>query len=144
MKKLFIVQLIFILIAGMSCKVNNSSSGTVRENSNTSSSSTVQANNSSLTLFQYLKQVPGLQVSGSESNPQIYIRQAFSFNADNHPLFVINGQRVGKIYASVASMVSVSDIKSVTVLKDVASTSAYGLEGANGVILIRTKRGYDK
>ncbi len=144
MKKILVFQLMLIIIAGTSCKVNNSTSSATGVNSNTGSSSTVNVTNSAMTLFQYLKGVPGIVISGSESNPLIYVRQPTGLNSNNHPLFVINGQEAGKDYASVVSMVNVNDIKSITVLKDVASTSVYGMEGADGVILIRTKGGNDK
>ena len=68
----------------------------------------------------------------------IRIRGNRSLNADNDPLYVIDG-----IPMSAGSMADLnpSDIESMEVLKDASATAIYGSRGANGVILITTKKG---
>ena len=85
--------------------------------------------------------VAGLNVVTSQgSNPNsgsdFQIRGATSLNAGNGPLVVIDGIPGGEIRS-----LSPQDIESMTVLKDAASASIYGTSGANGVILITTKKG---
>ncbi|MCD7930777.1 MAG: TonB-dependent receptor [Tannerellaceae bacterium] len=72
--------------------------------------------------------------------PQIRIRGSRSIAAGNDPLLVVDG-----IPYDVAMMnnISLDDISSVTILKDASSTAIYGSRGANGVILITTKRGME-
>jgi TonB-dependent SusC/RagA subfamily outer membrane receptor len=93
-----------------------------------------------LTLADYLRRIPGLQVQGSGQNVSVTVRGSTSVSADNSPLYVIDRNMVGNDYSQVASMVDPNDIASVNVLKDAASTSPYGLRGANGVVVIKTKK----
>ena len=65
------------------------------------------------------------------------IRGIGSISASNKPLYVVDGVP----YDGEISAISTSDIESMTVLKDAASNALYGARGANGVILITTKRG---
>ncbi|HMF74011.1 MAG TPA: SusC/RagA family TonB-linked outer membrane protein, partial [Flavitalea sp.] len=67
--------------------------------------------------------------------PQIRIRGNRSLNASNEPLYVVDG-----IPRNTIEDIPVSDIESLEVLKDAASAAVYGSRGANGVILITTKR----
>ena len=62
-------------------------------------------------------------------------------NEDREPLILVNNVEVpSRALESALSGLTRDDIKQVTVLKDVASTSVYGMRGAGGVILITTKR----
>lgn len=88
-----------------------------------------------VTLMDYLKTVPGVQVQ----RDFVTIRGNKSFNSNQEPLYVINGSIIGNSYERANRMIDPNDIKSVNVIKDVASTSYYGLRGSNGVIVIRTK-----
>ncbi len=70
--------------------------------------------------------------------PLIRIRGTNSINSDNSPLVVVDGV-VG--VANSLTMLNPSEIQSIEVLKDASATAIYGARGANGVILITTKRG---
>jgi TonB-dependent starch-binding outer membrane protein SusC len=70
----------------------------------------------------------------------IRIRGARSMNSDQEPLIVIDGMPQHNGNASLQDL-SPRDIKSIEVLKDAAASSVYGSRGANGVILISTKKG---
>ena len=85
--------------------------------------------------------IPGLALyqngSGScpsETQPSAYIRGRGSYR-DNQVLILVDG------ISRDASSVDVNEVESVTVLKDAASLALYGIRGANGAILITTKRG---
>jgi TonB-linked SusC/RagA family outer membrane protein len=71
-------------------------------------------------------------------NPMIRIRGTNSINSNNDPLFVVDGI-VG--VANALTILNPNDIQSMDVLKDASATAIYGARGANGVILITTKRG---
>ena len=89
--------------------------------------------------------VAGVQSSSSSGQPgtlsDIRIRGIGSMNASNKPLYVIDGMPADD---DLVASISNSDIESVTVLKDAASNALYGARGANGVVLITTKRGTTK
>ena len=89
-----------------------------------------------------LGRVAGLQVSRSPSGElSVRIRGAGSFVNDGEPLYVVDGMPLMThgIMSAVAG-ISPQDIERIDVLKDAGSTAIYGTQGANGVILIRTKR----
>ncbi|MEZ4994657.1 MAG: SusC/RagA family TonB-linked outer membrane protein, partial [Saprospiraceae bacterium] len=85
--------------------------------------------------------VAGLQIIPTSSAPgaasTIRIRGSNSISANNEPLYVIDGF----IGGGNLSDINLNDIESVEVLKDASATALYGSRGANGVILITTKRG---
>lgn len=70
-------------------------------------------------------------------NPTIRIRGVGSINASAEPLIVLDGAP----FSGNINAISSDQIESMTVLKDASSTALYGSRGANGVILITTKRG---
>ena len=72
---------------------------------------------------------------GSEST--IAIRGFGSINASSSPLYVVDGIA----YSGSISAINPDDIESITVLKDASAGALYGARGANGVIVINTKRG---
>lgn len=90
-------------------------------------------------------QIAGVQGFSTSGQPgevsNIRIRGIGSMNASNAPLYVIDGIPAG---SDAISTLSNSDIESVTVLKDATSNALYGARGANGVVLITTKRGSTK
>ena len=84
--------------------------------------------------------VPGLQLSSDDGAPgatsSIKIRGFSSLNAGNDPLIILDGAP----YSGNLSNLNPNDVESMTVLKDAASNALYGARGANGVIMITTKK----
>ncbi|MPR32878.1 SusC/RagA family TonB-linked outer membrane protein [Cytophagaceae bacterium SJW1-29] len=72
--------------------------------------------------------------------PKILIRGRRSFNATNDPLYVVDGIPLAGGYEDM----NPSDVASMEILKDATATAIYGARGANGVVLISTKRGAAK
>ena len=72
-----------------------------------------------------------------EEDPRIYIRGAAAWNQDAQPLILVDG-----VKREIQS-VDVTSVETISVLKDASATAVYGVEGANGVILITTKRGVE-
>ena len=85
--------------------------------------------------------VGGIQIGGSDGQPgaapAIRIRGFGSVNANNSPLYVVDGIP----FDGAISDINPNDIESMTVLKDASAAALYGARGANGVIMIQTKRG---
>ncbi|MBQ3207914.1 MAG: TonB-dependent receptor [Bacteroidales bacterium] len=84
---------------------------------------------------------PGVQVIGSSGDPasggaSIRIRGFGSMSASNAPLYIVDGMP----YDGSISDINPSDVESMSVLKDAAASAIYGARGANGVVLITTKR----
>ena len=82
-----------------------------------------------------------IQPNGSPGQGMVVrVRGASSISSSNDPLYVVDGVPVGEGNYAIAYL-SPNEIESMQVLKDASSTAIYGSRGANGVILITTKRG---
>lgn len=88
--------------------------------------------------------LPGVQVASTEGQPgsaiNIIIRGNNSITQDNSPLYVIDGFPIENPDNNILNP---NDIESIDVLKDASATAVYGARGANGVIIITTKKGKD-
>lgn len=85
--------------------------------------------------------VAGVQVTNTGSPgsaPQVIIRGVGTVYGKTNPLYVVDG-----IWYDNINFLNSADIESVSVLKDASSESIYGIRGANGVILITTKKGHN-
>ena len=85
---------------------------------------------------------PGVQIISSSGDPAsgggtIRIRGIGSMSASNAPLYIVDGMP----YDGPVSDINPADVESMSVLKDAAASAIYGARGANGVVLITTKRG---
>jgi len=85
--------------------------------------------------------LPGVLIQNQDgapgADPKIQIRAASSISGDSNPLIVVDGYPISGSLATV----NPNDIQSMEVLKDAASAAIYGSRGANGVILVTTKKG---
>ncbi|QEC44736.1 SusC/RagA family TonB-linked outer membrane protein [Pseudobacter ginsenosidimutans] len=86
--------------------------------------------------------VAGVNVSSSDGQPgsemNIVIRGNNSVTQDNSPLYVIDGFPVE---TASANIINPEEIESIEILKDASATAIYGARGANGVVIITTKKG---
>ena len=84
--------------------------------------------------------VAGVQIANTSgqpgSSPSIRIRGFSSLNAGNDPLWIVDGMP----YSGDLNNLNPNDIESMTVLKDAASNALYGARGANGVVMVTTKK----
>jgi TonB-linked SusC/RagA family outer membrane protein len=140
--------------------------GSVRKSDLTGSVSSIKADEltkgANINLQQGLQgRVPGVQIYQKSGEPgaamSVQIRGITSLNGNNEPLYVIDGLPInnasgiggatpGGVTAnpngrSPLSNINPADIESIEILKDASSTAIYGSRGANGVVLITTKRG---
>lgn len=85
--------------------------------------------------------IPGVNIENNSGAPggnvKIRIRGMNSLKGSNDPLFIVDGVSMNIDISDL----NVNDIESIEVLKDASATAIYGSRGANGVILISTKRG---
>ncbi len=83
--------------------------------------------------------VPGIMAMAADGRPgttsEFWVRSISTFGASNAALVLVDG------FERDINEVNVEDIESFTVLKDASATAIYGSKGANGVVLINTKRG---
>lgn len=88
-------------------------------------------------------QMPGVQVMQQSGTPgsgsSIKVRGASSITAGTNPLIVIDGFPMTT--SNTATLLNPEDIESIEVLKDASSAAIYGSRGANGVIVVTTKKG---
>lgn len=92
-------------------------------------------------MSQLLKgRAAGVQVKQNSLEPggsiSIRVRGASSVSSNNEPLYVIDGFQTDNSY-----QINPNDIQSIEILKDASATAIYGSRGANGVVLITTKKG---
>lgn len=104
---------------------------------------------------------PGVQVTGSangvDGTPRVLIRGVTSLSADNQPLYVLDGLPLlsnrslseslftsssgNDDFGNPLSDINPNDIENISILKGASATALYGARGANGVIMITTKKG---
>jgi len=118
--------------------------GTVEAEHEVGSVETVQGTDAaagrSRTLSEMLSRIPGVRVvEMSGGNVSVRIRGTGSFLGGKEPLWVLDGMAMAAS-AGLAGL-NPNAIESITVLKDPGETAIFGTRGANGVILVRTKRG---
>jgi TonB-linked SusC/RagA family outer membrane protein len=120
--------------------------GTATKESFTGSATTIKADDiakvqTSNALQALDGKVTGVQMRNTSGqpgtvSPSILIRGISSINAGNSPLIILDGAP----YDGDLNSINSADIESMTVLKDAASNALYGARGANGVIMITTKK----
>src|SRR5437867_4546436 len=140
--------------------------GTQRREAISGSVATVKAEDANVGVVTNADQmlqsrVAGVQMTQNSGEPgagaQIRIRGGTSISASNDPLYVVDGvplqneesapgaAGIGSINPQLGrnplNSINPNDIESLTVVKDAAATAIYGSRGANGVVLITTKRG---
>jgi TonB-linked SusC/RagA family outer membrane protein len=101
----------------------------------------------------------GVQINSNTGTPGeatfIRVRGTTSINASNSPLYIVDGvfinsnslqtMSMGGMSTSAIADINPDDIESIEILKDATATAIYGSRGANGVIIVTTKRGnYNK
>lgn len=141
MKSSSLILLFSLFFVFTSCSTSEQTRDREQPSTSTDGSTTVVSDSRDTyrTLADFLQRVPGVQVSGPSQNPTIKIRGSASFMANTDPLYVVDGNVVGNSYSQANNMLNVRDIDNVRVLMG-SDASIYGVRGANGVILITTKR----
>lgn len=118
--------------------------GTVKKKDLTGSVSSISAKElqafPNATVAQAMQgRAAGVQVQQNSGQPgagiQIRIRGANSVRGDNEPLWIIDG------FPGNSNMLNPSDIENIEVLKDASATAIYGSRGANGVVIVTTRKG---
>jgi TonB-dependent starch-binding outer membrane protein SusC len=84
--------------------------------------------------------VAGVTVTQTQGGISVRIRGITSFYGNNEPLYVLDDMPITPGPGGVLNGIGPYDIESIRVLKDPADTALYGMRGANGVIVIKTKR----
>ena len=88
--------------------------------------------------------VAGVTVTRTDGGIAVRIRGSTSIYGNNEPLYVLDGVPITPGPGGSLTGIDPYDIESIEVLKDPADTALYGMRGANGVIVIKTKRALRK
>jgi len=87
-----------------------------------------------------LTRVPGLALErAADGHTKLVLRGKTTILGDDEMLFVVNDIPLGPAVSGNLAAVDIHDIETVQVLREAVATAAYGVRGANGVIVIRTK-----
>jgi TonB-dependent starch-binding outer membrane protein SusC len=139
----------FGLFMGLSsgCAHRNKSASTAPPPSSTSPpSATVTADDIAQAPGQSVEQVlmgrfPGVEVTRTpDGGFAVRIRGGSSIRSSNTPLYVLDGVAIDPGPNGYLTGVNPNDIASIEVLKEPAETALYGVRGANGVVIIKTKK----
>lgn len=88
--------------------------------------------------------VAGVGVFAGEGNPSVSpyvtIRGLNSIFTDSAPLWIVDGVEIGRAAAMPLGLLGRNSIESITILKDLSETARYGRKGANGVIIVSTRK----
>ncbi len=129
-------QLEEIVVVGYGSQVKKDITGSV----STLKAETLESRGNSQLGSLIQGQAAGVKVLSSSGKPSqgfsVRIRGTNSINAGSEPLYVVDG-----VPTSDTRSINPQDIDAITILKDASSTSIYGAQGANGVVLITTKKG---
>ena len=86
-----------------------------------------------------LRHVPGLYITRApDGHAVLHLRGTTTIKGEEEPLFVVNGIPLAA-NADNLSAINPREVETIEVLRDAAATAIYGIRGANGVIVIRTK-----
>lgn len=130
-----------ILIGGFIAGCASSRPREVPERAGTTVTSDDIERNPSQSIEKTLQaKVPGVWITRtSEGGIAIQIRGGANFSPGNVPLYVVDGVPFTPGPGGALTGINPYDIESIQVLKDPAETAMYGIRGANGVIIIKTK-----
>ncbi len=87
----------------------------------------------------------GVAISANSGSPgsgtTVRIRGTSSIYGSNEPLYVVDGMPLGENVGGIEQIVNPADVESIEILKDASAAAIYGSRGANGVVLITTRKG---
>ncbi len=94
-----------------------------------------------MTWSTYLRRLPGVIVKGEGENLTVRVRITNnSFMMDSSPLYVLDNMALGNHFSDLSGAINLADVQSITVLKNANETAVWGLRGANGVIVVKSKK----
>jgi TonB-dependent SusC/RagA subfamily outer membrane receptor len=141
-----IVSLAVVIAAGGACGRHGSSAPAPESGDRQASPNTVTADAISNSAGQSIEQILANRVAGvqlgrtSDGTLTVRIRGTNNWSSDNAPLYVIDNVPITPGPGGALAGLNPYDIESIKVLKDAVSTTMYGARGANGVIVIKTKK----
>jgi TonB-dependent SusC/RagA subfamily outer membrane receptor len=134
--------LIVAAVAGTACGGRGARNGTAERNKpgTTATAEEWQGQSVSRAEELFAGRFPGVTVTRVPGGIAVRIRDGGTIMASGDPLFVIDGQSIEAGPGGALVGINPGDIQKIEVLKDIGSTAQYGVRGANGVILITTKK----
>ena len=96
MNKIYIIGILFFCSCGVQKPIQNSGDASTKKE--TAPNNSIQTKYNNLTLADYLRNLPGIQVTNSAGSINVSVRGQLSFSGDTSPIFVVNGALVGTNY----------------------------------------------
>jgi TonB-dependent starch-binding outer membrane protein SusC len=140
MRKLLAIALVFSACSNATLR-NDDDQSSEKRNTNTATADEWKGQTPGSTEELFAGRFPGVQVMRVPNGISVRIRGATTMTGDTEPLYVIDGMTIEAGPGGALMGINPQDIEKIEVLKDIGSTSFYGVRGANGVIVIKTKRG---
>lgn len=131
------MRLLFLILISVSMFGACTSSGNL-QSGNIERGPDVSEINTSLSLLDHFRKIPGLTVLYQESDVLILMRGINSINGENNVLFVVDGIPIGTRYLHLTGVVDIHDVKDIKLLRGSMGSQFYGMRGANGVVELRT------
>ncbi|HEX6066717.1 MAG TPA: TonB-dependent receptor plug domain-containing protein [Longimicrobiales bacterium] len=128
----------------IACSQNRSNQSPAPRDANTATDSQWVGQSATRVEELFAGRFPGVEVWRVPGGLSVRVRGSTSVMGSNEPLYVIDGMTIDPGPGGALVGLNPADIQSIEVLKDAGSTAMYGVRGANGVIVIKTKRGPDK
>jgi TonB-dependent SusC/RagA subfamily outer membrane receptor len=142
------------LLAGLIAGCGPRTAGTVPQTTASPAPAPAPADNSVVTSEEIQRQgssdqplekvlqgrVAGVTVVRTSDGIAVRIRGGSSIYGNNEPLYILDGMPIQPGRNGALTGLNPNDIESIRVLKDAADTAMYGIRGANGVIVIKTKK----
>lgn len=141
MKAIFSFALLLILC--WSCGTTEATSTPYQGNTLVSQDgvSSIENVDNTVTWATHLRRLPGVIVRGQGENLTVRVRsQNNSFMLDSSPLFVLDNVALGNDFQALSGAISINDVSSISVLKNASELGMWGLRGANGVIVVKSKK----
>ena len=131
---------VFVLLLGLGTACAPGTTNAPRPGDQSVTAADIEKNPSQPLEQTLQSKFPGVNVTGTPSGVSVTIGGPSSFSGDTGPLYVLDGSPITPGPGGVLTGLNPYDIESIKVLRNPADVAIYGMRGANGVILISTKR----
>lgn len=128
------LAVLLILLSGCATYENNAQNSQAISDEKVEGMDSVQVDNPSIKLDDYLRQISGVIVSGNGPTASVKVRGLAA------PLFVMDGVTVGRSFSRIYNLVNMMEVNEINVLKGFEAFHTYGFDGTTAVIEINTEK----
>lgn len=132
------LAIVVLTLTAASCRTAPGAHPSASERARTATDEDWQGTSPARAEELFVGRFPGVRVVSAAGGISVRIRGTSTINGDAEPLYVVDGMPIEPTNGLLS--LNPSDIGKIEVLKDIGSTAFYGVRGANGVVVITTKR----